>query len=135
MLSKMIKSRFPDAKLHGSTQMSIVTPEGVHALKEMGISRAVLPKRVNCRGNCRDKRKTDLELEMFIHGALCMSVSGQCYLSSMLGREKRQQRGFVRSLAVCPFLPITVKAFDLSLKDLSLIRQSFQNKAAWCYKS
>ena len=78
---------------HGSTQMSIVTPEGVHALKEMGISRAVLPKRVNCRGNCRDKRKTDLELEMFIHGALCMSVSGQCYLSPQCLSQRSGNRG------------------------------------------
>ena len=84
---QMIKSCFPDAKLHGSTQMSIVTPEGVHALKEMGISRAVLPRELTAEEIAEIREKTDLELEMFIHGALCMSVSGQCYLSSMLGQR------------------------------------------------
>ncbi len=119
---QMIKSCFPDAKLHGSTQMSIVTPEGVHALKEMGISRAVLPRELTAEEIAEIREKTDLELEMFIHGALCMSVSGQCYLSSMLG-QRSGNRGLCAQPCRLSFSADNSKSFDLSLKDLSLIRQ------------
>ncbi len=119
---RMIKACFPSAKLHGSTQMSIVTPEGVHALKEMGISRAVLPRELTAEEIAEIREKTDLELEMFIHGALCMSVSGQCYLSSMIG-QRSGNRGLCAQPCRLSFSADNSKSFDLSLKDLSLIRQ------------
>ena len=119
---KMIKSCFPDAKIHGSTQMSVITPEGVHALKEMGISRAVLPREMTADEIAEIREKTDLELEMFIHGALCMSVSGQCYLSAMIG-QRSGNRGLCAQPCRLSFSADNSKSFDLSLKDLSLIRQ------------
>ena len=119
---KMIKSCFPDAKIHGSTQMSVMTPEGVHALKEMGISRAVLPREMTADEIAEIREKTDLELEMFIHGALCMSVSGQCYLSAMIG-QRSGNRGLCAQPCRLSFSADNSRSFDLSLKDLSLIRQ------------
>lgn len=119
---KMIKECFPDAKIHGSTQMSIMTPEGVKAIKEMGISRAVLPRELTAAEIAEIREKTDLELEMFIHGALCMSVSGQCYLSSMIG-QRSGNRGLCAQPCRLSFSADNSKSFDLSLKDLSLIRQ------------
>ena len=119
---KMIKSCFPNARIHGSTQMSISTPEGVRALKEMGISRAVLPREMTAEEIAEIREKTDLELEMFIHGALCMSVSGQCYLSAMLG-QRSGNRGLCAQPCRLSFSADNSKSFDLSLKDLSLIRQ------------
>ena len=119
---KMIRSCFPNAKIHGSTQMSIATPEGVRALKEMGVSRAVLPREMTAEEIAEIREKTDLELEMFIHGALCMSVSGQCYLSAMLG-QRSGNRGLCAQPCRLSFSADNSKSFDLSLKDLSLIRQ------------
>lgn len=119
---KMIKSCFPDAKLHGSTQMSIAIPEGVNALKEMGISRAVLPREMTAEEIAEIREKTDSELEIFVHGALCMSVSGQCYLSSVIG-QRSGNRGLCAQPCRLSFSADNSKSFDLSLKDLSLIRQ------------
>lgn len=124
---RMIKSCFPSAKLHGSTQMSIITPEGIHTLKEMGISRAVLPRELTAEEIAEIREKTDLELEMFIHGALCMSVSGQCYLSSMIG-QRSGNRGLCAQPCRLSFSADNSNSFDLSLKDLSLIRQLLKIK-------
>lgn len=118
----MIKSCFPQAKIHGSTQMSVMTSEGINALKEMGISRAVLPREMTEEEIAEIRKNTDMELEMFIHGALCMSVSGQCCLSAMLG-QRSGNRGLCAQPCRLSFSADNSKSFDLSLKDLSLIRQ------------
>ncbi len=120
-LAKMIKEHFPNARLHGSTQMSIMTPKGVEFAKELGLSRVVLPREMSLDEIKEIRQSTDLELELFVHGALCMSVSGQCYLSSVIG-----QRSGNRGLCAQPCrLPFTAKGDKsecaLSLKDLSLI--------------
>ena len=119
--AKMIREHFPQARLHGSTQMSIMTPAGAKAAEEMGFSRIVLPREMNLDEIKEIRQSTDLELEMFVHGALCMCVSGQCYLSSVIG-----SRSGNRGLCAQPCrLPFTAKGDKnecaLSLKDLSLI--------------
>lgn len=121
-LAKMIKEHFPDARLHASTQMSIQSPAGVRFVKGLGFDRIVLPREMNLNEIDEIKKSTDLELELFVHGALCMSVSGQCYLSSMLG-----SRSGNRGLCAQPCrLPFTSKSdpneYALSLKDLSIIK-------------
>ncbi|MCH5320738.1 MAG: U32 family peptidase [Eubacterium sp.] len=120
-LAKMIKEHFPQARLHGSTQMSIMSPSGAKFAKELGFSRIVLAREMSLEEIREIRESTDLELELFVHGALCMSVSGQCYLSSMLG-----SRSGNRGLCAQPCrLPFTAKGDKnesaLSLKDLSLI--------------
>lgn len=119
--AKMIREHFPDARLHGSTQMSIMTPAGAKAAEEMGFSRIVLPREMSLDEIKEIRQSTNLELEMFVHGALCMCVSGQCYLSSVIG-----SRSGNRGLCAQPCrLPFTAKGNKtecaLSLKDLSLI--------------
>ena len=119
--AKMIREHFPQARLHGSTQMSIMTPAGAKAAEEMGFSRIVLPREMSLDEIKEIRQSTDLELEMFVHGALCMCVSGQCYLSSVIG-----SRSGNRGLCAQPCrLPFTAKGDKnecaLSLKDLSLI--------------
>ncbi len=120
-VAKMIRDHFPTARLHASTQMSIMTPAGVKYAESLGFSRVVLPREMSL-GEIREIRKsTDIELEIFVHGALCMCVSGQCYLSSMLG-----SRSGNRGLCAQPCrLPFTARGNKndaaLSLKDLSLI--------------
>lgn len=119
--AKFIKKHFPQAKLHGSTQMSIMTVNGVKYAEEMGFSRVVLAREMTAEEIREIRENTDIELEMFVHGALCMCVSGQCYLSSMIG-----SRSGNRGLCAQPCrLPFTAKGNKsetaLSLKDLSLI--------------
>lgn len=119
--AKFIKEHFPQARLHGSTQMSIMTVSGVKYAEEMGFSRVVLAREMNIDEIREIRKNTDIELEMFVHGALCMCVSGQCYLSSMIG-----SRSGNRGLCAQPCrLPFTAKddkkETALSLKDLSLI--------------
>lgn len=120
-IAKMIKEHFPDARLHGSTQMSIMTPSGAEYAKELGFSRIVLPREMSLDEIKEIRKSTDLELELFVHGALCMCVSGQCYLSSVIG-----SRSGNRGLCAQPCrLPFTAKddkkECALSLKDLSLV--------------
>lgn len=120
-LAKMIREHFPQARLHGSTQMSIMTPAGARYAKVLGFSRIVLAREMSLDEILEIRNSTDLELEIFVHGALCMSVSGQCYLSSMLG-----SRSGNRGLCAQPCrLPFTARGDKrecaLSLKDLSLI--------------
>ena len=120
-VAKMIKESFPTAKLHASTQMSVMTPEGVSALKEMGFSRAVLPREMTAEEILEIRKSTDLELEIFVHGALCMSVSGQCLLSAMIG-GRSGNRGLCAQPCRLPFSAKGSGSCDLSLKDLSLIK-------------
>lgn len=120
-IAKMIGKSFPSAKLYASTQMSIMTPCGVSALKELGFSRAVLPREMTKDEILEIRNSTDMELEIFIHGALCMSVSGQCLLSAMIG-SRSGNRGLCAQPCRLPFSADKSNSFDLSLKDLSLIK-------------
>lgn len=110
----------PDMPLHVSTQSTLHTENGLLWAKEHGYSRAVLsrelPKDVIER-LCR----LGIETEVFVHGALCMSVSGQCYLSALIG-SRSANRGLCAGACRLPFSS-NAKAKDkyaLSLKDLSL---------------
>lgn len=119
-LAKMIKYSFPSAKLHASTQCSVNTPDGFNALRELGFSRAVIPREMSLDEIKEIRKSTDLELEIFIHGALCMCVSGQCYLSAMLG-SRSGNRGLCAQPCRLAFSADNSGSCDLSLKDLSLI--------------
>lgn len=121
-IMKMMRECFPDAKLHASTQTSVMTPAGAQALRDMGVSRLVLPREMTADEIAEIRKSTDMELEMFIHGALCMSVSGQCALSAMIG-QRSGNRGLCAQPCRLPFSADKSGSFDLSLKDLSLIRQ------------
>jgi len=119
-LAKMIRECFPTARLHASTQCSVATPDGFNKLKELGFCRAVLPREMSLEEIKDIRSKTDLELEIFVHGALCMCVSGQCYLSSVLG-SRSGNRGLCAQPCRLSFSADNSGSFDLSLKDLDLI--------------
>lgn len=110
----------PDMALHASTQMTAVTPAAMRALEELGFKRAVLPREMNFAEIREIADNTSLELEMFVHGALCMCVSGQCYLSAMLG-SRSGNRGLCAQPCRLPFGVQGGNGHDLSLKDLSLV--------------
>lgn len=76
---------FPELELHASTQMSITSPYGGNLLKEAGFSRIVPARELSMAEILKLKEETGMEIEIFVHGALCYSFSGQCLLSSMIG--------------------------------------------------
>ncbi len=120
-VAKMIRDCFPSAVLHASTQMSVASPSGVKALKEFGFKRVILARELSEKEISEIAASTDITLEAFVHGSLCMSVSGQCYLSSMLG-GRSGNRGLCAQPCRLPFTVAGGKNKNaLSLKDLSLI--------------
>ena len=85
-LVSLIKQTVPELPLHASTQLSVHTPYGAKALYEMGFERVVLSRELSL-AEIREIHEfiPEVELEVFVHGALCMCLSGQCYFSAMLG--------------------------------------------------
>jgi U32 family peptidase len=81
----LCKRAFPRLKLHASTQMSIHNSLGVAAAKHLGINRVVLARELTLDELARIRQKSDIELEVFVHGALCYCFSGMCLASSFLG--------------------------------------------------
>jgi putative protease len=81
-LARRIAPRLP---VHGSTQMSITSAEGVQLAQSLGVSRVVLARELSLAGIRRIRAATDCELEIFVHGALCVSYSGQCFSSEAWG--------------------------------------------------
>lgn len=116
----LIKKCVPDAVLHASTQMSVHTAVGAEFLKNLGWER-IVPARELDRKTIEKIRNTGIETEIFVHGALCMSVSGQCYMSAMIG-SRSANRGCCGQACRLPFSSSGNRNFSaLSLKDLSLI--------------
>jgi len=89
---EMAKNEFPSLRLHASTQMNIASARGANALSRHGVSRVVLARELSLEEIKSVKKETNLELEVFVHGALCISVSGICLFSSCLG-GKSANRG------------------------------------------
>ena len=119
-LARLIRRAAPSMPLHGSTQMSIHNLEGAKALEQMGFSRVVLAREMSREEIARVVQGTSLETEVFVHGALCMCVSGQCYMSSVIG-ERSGNRGLCAQPCRLPFSVREPGRCGLSLKDLSLI--------------
>ena len=84
-VARLIRNHFPSIPLHASTQMTIHNTAGVQMLQELGFQRAVLARELAIDEIAVIARATAVEIETFIHGALCFSISGQCFFSSYLG--------------------------------------------------
>ena len=116
---RVLKTICPDLPLVGSTQMSVHNAAGVKALEDLGFARVVLARELTLEEIRKIRSTTRAELEVFIHGALCMSVSGMCYYSAMMG-ERSGNRGLCaqpcRLNSSCNGRP-----YALSLKDMSFI--------------
>lgn len=83
--ASFIRKNFPDMEIHGSTQMTITDSCGARAAKRLGLCRIVPARELSLNEIVRIKKETGLDIEIFIHGALCYCYSGQCLLSSMYG--------------------------------------------------
>lgn len=122
-LAKALKECIPEIPLHASTQMSVQSPSALPLLKQMGFSRVVIARECDkqtIEEMCIQAKKLGLEIEVFVHGALCMCVSGQCLLSSMIG-GRSGNRGLCAQPCRLPFAVKNGTGYDLSLKDMSLV--------------
>lgn len=84
-IAKLIRDQAPSLEIHGSTQMSVTSAEGVELAHSLGCSRVVLGRELSLANMREIAQKTDVELEVFVHGALCVSYSGQCFSSEAWG--------------------------------------------------
>lgn len=86
-LAREIIKRFPDLPVHSSTQMTISNLYGVQLMEKLGFKRVVLARELSLKEIAYIRKNTSMELECFGHGALCISYSGQCLFSSMVGKR------------------------------------------------
>lgn len=126
-VAALVKSIAPGLHLHASTQMSIHTPEGARQMAEMGYDRVILARELSLEEIRAVVKASPIEVEVFIHGAMCMAVSGQCMMSAFLG-GRSGNRGACAGPCRLPFdatpglrpgQPGT--ACHLSLKDMDLV--------------
>lgn len=122
-LAAILRRLIPALNLHASTQMTVHTPAALRILKNAGFTRVVAAREMS-QGEleelCKRAKSLDMEVEVFVHGALCMSVSGQCLLSAFLG-SRSGNRGLCAGPCRLPFAAKGGTGYDLSLKDLSLL--------------
>ena len=124
----------PQLPRHGSTQMSVHTLQGALELKELGFTRVVLARELSLPEVERITRHCGIETECFVHGALCMCVSGQCYMSAFLG-GRSGNRGSCAGPCRLPFEANALpegkpgRLHHLSLKDNSVIDKLDQLQA------
>ncbi len=133
----MIKSHFPDFRIHASTQMTIHNLKGAQTAYEMGFNRVVLSRELSLEEIKHISSNCPIELEVFVHGALCMSYSGQCLFSSFLG-GRSGNRGSCAQPCRLPYTLLDSKGKEisekekylLSLKDLCLVEHINELKNA-----
>ena len=126
---KMARDCCPGLTLHASTQMTLHTARGLRFAKEEGFERAVLSRELP-REIIISLAKEPIETEVFVHGALCMSVSGQCFMSALSGRRSANRGACAQPCR----LPCSVERgggdYALSLKDMSALRHLPELSAA-----
>ncbi len=116
---RLIREHFPDLELHASTQASVHNIDGVKALEAIGCERVVVARELDKASIKEICAGTDAEIEMFVHGAHCMSVSGQCLMSYAMG-GRSGNRGECAQPCRLPYKIGNRGSYPLSLKDMSL---------------
>ena len=122
-LARILHEKIPKLKLHASTQLSVHSPSALPLLKSLGFTQVVAAREMSeteLIALCEKARELDIIVEVFVHGALCMCVSGQCLLSAFLG-SRSGNRGLCAGPCRLPFSVKNGTCYDLSLKDLSLL--------------
>lgn len=129
-LAHLAQQLVPDLPIHASTQMTLADSGGIAIATKLGIRRVILPRELSVSDINQIAKDTDIELEVFVHGALCISVSGQCLASRVLGGRSANRGvcaqpcrlpyrlvvdGIPRATSDCPF-PLSPK--DLAAYDL-----------------
>lgn len=126
-LVRICRECCPKLEYHASTQMTVHSESGVKMAKELGFSRAVLSRELPER-TIRELTSLGIETEVFVHGALCMSVSGQCYMSALIG-SRSANRGLCAQACRLPAQGEKIskakgqERYALSLKDMSYVHK------------
>ena len=131
-LAKYLLENYPEIPLHASTQMTVHNLTGVKQLEELGYKRVVLSRELSLKEIQYIKENSNVEIEVFIHGALCISYSGQCLLSSMIG-GRSGNRGLCAQPCRMRYLfedsyhtPLERSNYLLSFSDLTFPHQLFR---------
>src|SRR5688572_28781251 len=129
-MARLARQIAPQLGVHGSTQMSITSAEGVELARQFGVERVVLARELSLEDIRSIRSQTDCELEMFVHGALCVSYSGQCFSSEAWG-GRSANRGQCAQGCRLPYellvdgevRPLGSARYLLSPEDLYALRQ------------
>ena len=129
-MAGLAKQIAPELEIHGSTQMSITSAEGIELAKKFGVERVVLARELSLNEIRLIRAQTDCDLEMFVHGALCVSYSGQCFSSEAWG-GRSANRGQCAQACRLPYellvdgdvRPLGDARYLLSPEDLYALRQ------------
>ncbi len=118
-LAVLLGEYIPDMELHGSTQMSVHSLDGARMSKDLGMKRVVLARELSSKNIKHITDNCGIETEIFVHGALCYSYSGQCLMSAVIGRRSGN-RGRCAGPCRLPYTLSGKKGYFLSLKDMCL---------------
>ena len=129
-MARLAKQIAPQLEIHGSTQMSITSAEGVELARQFGVERVVLARELSLTDIRAIRAQTDCPLEMFVHGALCVSYSGQCFSSEAWG-GRSANRGQCAQACRLPYemlvdgeiRPLGSARYLLSPEDLYALRE------------
>ncbi len=120
-MASMVRKLYPDLPIHASTQMTVASLSAVKYLEKMGFSRVVLARELSADEIEYIAKNTEIEIEVFVHGAICMCYSGQCLMSSVIG-SRSGNRGMCAQPCRLPYeFSNGKKGYILSPKDMSLI--------------
>ena len=135
-LVKVLRDVVPDMPLHASTQMSIHDLAGAVAAAEMGIKRVVLARELSLEQIRFITKNSPVETEIFVHGALCFCHSGQCYMSSLIGRRSGNRGMCAQPCRMQYSLGGRMDDYPLSLKDNCLVDrlQEIEDAGVSCIK-
>ena len=132
-LAYLIHTYYPTVELHASTQMAIHNLEGVKVLEQLGFKRVVLARETSLDEIKRITDNSNIEIEFFVQGALCVSFSGNCYMCAHLV-NKSGNRGVCQQFCRLPYTfesgKTTKKGFLLSAKDINMLDYVSQLKSA-----
>lgn len=121
----LIRKTYPNLEIHASTQMHIHNIEAAKIIEEFGLKRAVIARETDIDTLIDIRKNTNIELEIFVHGALCMSYSGQCLMSSMIGNRSGNKGTCSQSCRmkydVIKDKKINEFEYNLSTKDLCIL--------------
>ena len=119
---RTIRQVAPDMPIHASTQMAVHNVDGAKKAAQMGITRVVVARELNYNQIAAICREAPVEVEVFVHGALCMCYSGQCYMSAMIGRRSGNRGQCAQPCRMVYGYDRPENRYPLSLKDNCLLQ-------------
>ncbi|MBQ9832329.1 MAG: U32 family peptidase, partial [Clostridia bacterium] len=133
-LIRILRDKLPELTIHASTQLGVHNIEGAALMREMGVKRVVLAREMRLCEIKKIHENVDIELEAFAHGAMCVSFSGQCLFSSMVGARSGNRGKCAQPCRKCIEADAKgnkeIKAYDLSLADMCMIEHLDKMKEA-----